>query len=457
MLLKRIIVYLTKTRFCVKIIVIIDERNLFMEKKKKLGGKFWLALTIFSLMGQVAWVIENMYLNVFIYDKYKVDPSDISMMVAASAITATLTTVFMGALSDRIGKRRLFICGGYILWGISIFSFVFVDQFIPITAATLGVTLVILLDCLMTFFGSTANDAAFNAWLTDSTDSSNRGVAEGINAMMPLVAVLAVFGGFMFLNSESKNYWTIIFSIIGVLTLVIGVLGFFLIKEPELKKSDVGYFDSILYGFKPSTVKLTPVLYIALAAFIVFNISIQIFMPYLIIYYEVSLQMSNYVLVMAPAIVLASVVTALWGRLYDKKGFTFSGVLSLVMLISGYVILFFTRTMVPVFIGSFLMMSGYLSGMAVFGALIRDNTPIGKAGCLQGIRIFSQVLVPGIVGPFIGSAVLSTAEKITNTDGTESFVPNANIFLAAAIAAVPVFVVFFVLKKIKKNNADKAE
>ena len=428
-----------------------------MEQKKKMGGKFWLALTIFSLMGQVAWVIENMYLNVFIYDKFSASPDDIASMVAASAITATLTTVFMGALSDRIGKRRLLICGGYILWGLSIFSFVLVDQFV--SAAVLGVTLTILLDCVMTFFGSTANDAAFNAWLTDSTDFSNRGKAEGINAMMPLVAVLAVFGGFMFLNSENQYYWTIIFSIIGVLTLVIGIAGFFLIKEPKMEKAEMGYFNSILYGFKPSTVKMTPVLYIALAAFIVFNISIQIFMPYLIIYYEKSLQMDNYVLIMAPAIVLASVVTALWGKLYDKKGFTFSGVLSLAMLIAGYVILFFTRTMVPVFIGSLLMMSGYLSGMAVFGALIRDNTPKGKAGCLQGIRIFSQVLVPGIVGPFIGSAVLKSAETIVNSDGTESFLPNANIFLAAAIAAIPVFVVFFVLRnkklRIEENNENK--
>ena len=432
-----------------------------MEKTKKLGGKFWLALTIFSLMGQIAWVIENMYLNVFIYKKFEASPEDIASMVAASAITATLTTVFMGALSDRIGKRRLLICGGYILWGISIFSFVLVDRLetMNLIAASLGVTLTILLDCVMTFFGSTANDAAFNAWLTDSTDSSNRGIAEGINAMMPLVAVLAVFGGFMFLNDQNEYYWTIIFSIIGVLTFIIGIAGFFLIKEPKMEKAEMGYWESIIYGFKPSTVKLTPTLYIGLAAFIVFNISIQIFMPYLIIYYEQTLQMENYVLIMAPAIVLASVVTALWGKLYDKKGFTFSGVLSLVMLIVGYVILFFTRTMVPVFIGSLLMMSGYLSGMAVFGALIRDNTPKGKAGCLQGIRIFSQVLVPGIVGPFIGSAVLKNAETIKNSDGTETFLPNANIFLAAAIVAVPVFVVFFVVrnKKFRLDNSENTE
>ena len=33
--------------------------------KKKLGGKFGAAMRIFGLVGQIAWVVENMYLNVF--------------------------------------------------------------------------------------------------------------------------------------------------------------------------------------------------------------------------------------------------------------------------------------------------------------------------------------------------------------------------------------------------------
>ena len=33
----------------------------------KLNNKFWIAMIIFGLMGQVAWVVENMYFNVFIY------------------------------------------------------------------------------------------------------------------------------------------------------------------------------------------------------------------------------------------------------------------------------------------------------------------------------------------------------------------------------------------------------
>ena len=79
------------------------------------------------------------------------------------------------------------------------------------------------------------------------------------------------------------------------------------------------------------------------------------------------------------------------------------------------------------------MMCGYLAGMAVFGAKIRDLTPVGTAGKMQGVRICAQVLVPGIIGPFIGKTVLSNAETTVGNDGTVSFIPNQSIFLSALI------------------------
>ena len=429
--------------------------------KTKLSPKFTVTLTLLSLIGQIAWVVENMYLNVFIYKMFHASAADISLMVAASAVTATLTTVFIGALSDRLGKRRVFICGGYILWGISILGFALlrldlISAAFPsaASAASLGVSLVIVLDCLMTFFGSSANDAAFNAWLTDSTDATNRGTAEGINAMMPLVAILAVFGGFMAFNLDEASSWTYIFAIIGGVVLLVGVLGCFLLRESAIEPVRQGYLRTVVHGFLPSTIKGSPALYGTLILFVLFNVSIQIFMPYLILYYEVSLQMSNYVLIMAPAIILASVVTALWGKVYDKRGFASSAWISLFWLAAGYIMLFFFRATVLVFLGSLLMMCGYLSGMAVFGARIRDLTPLGKAGMFQGVRICSQVLLPGVIGPWIGKVVLANADKVINNDGTESFIPNANIFAAALIPVVVLaaaMAVGMMRKKVRKE------
>lgn len=427
--------------------------------KTKLNKKFWLALTIFSLVGQVAWVIENMYFNVFIYKMFNASPADIAAMVRASAIAATVTTLVIGALSDKLGKRKIFISGGYILWGLSICAFALlrvdlISSIIPATvsASAVGVTLVIILDCVMTFFGSSANDACFNAWLTDSTDSTNRGSAEGINAMMPLMAILVVFGSCMGMDTSNPNAWSTVFTIMGVAVVLIGILGFFIIKEPQVDVSaDENYFANIVYGFRPSVIKSNKLLYTALAAFAMFGISIQIFMPYLILYYTEALKLDNYVIIMAPAVIIAAVATVFYGKLYDKFGFTKTILPTLAMLGAGYVMLCIFKGTAMVFIGSLLMMSGYLCGMAVFGAIIRDCTPENKAGRFQGLRIVGQVLVPGIIGPFIGQSVLKNAETVIGDDGTAAFIPNQNIFIAALVAAVlilPLLIpVFNLIKK----------
>ena len=400
-------------------------------------------MTLFGLIGQVAWVVENMYLNVFIYKMFHAQPADISLMVGASSVAATVTTILMGALSDHIGKRKVFICGGYLVWGIAILAFAFVrmDVLTPlcgsaIEAAMLGIQLVIVIDCIMTFFGSAANDAAYNAWLTDEGDESNRGKIEGINAMMPLISILLVFGGFMGFDLEQADSWTIIFIVIGAVVFLIGIAGIFLIeekKQPALEKGS--YWKNVIYSFKPSAFKENKLLYVVIGTFALFCISIQTFMPYLIVYYEKTLQMSNYVIVFAPAIIIAAVVTAIYGRLYDQLGFQKAVIPVIVMLVTGYIILYFTVTTVPVFIGTVFMLSGYLSGMAVFGAKIREHIPESMAGRFQGARIIGQVLIPGVVGSAIGAFVLRDAQQIENSDGTFSFLPNKSIWVAALVTA----------------------
>ena len=412
-----------------------------LKMQTKLGKKFWTAMLVFGLMGQIAWVVENMYFNVFIYKMFRASASDISAMVMASAVVAALTTIIMGAVSDKVGKRKAFMSVGYIIWGVSIISFAYIRS----------VMLTIVMDCVMTFFGSTANDAAYNAWLTDRGDETNRGRIEGFNSMMPLVSILVVFGGFMSFDLDEQSSWTTIYYIIGIATTVIGIIGWFIIEDaPGLKKSTQPIGQVLAYSFRPSTVKANKRLYAVLGAFAVFGISIQIFMPYLIIYYEQTLKMPNYVLIMAPAIIAAAVVTALYGKVYDKRGFGFAAVPSAAMLILGYILLYFTRAMVPVFIGSLLMMSGYLTGMSVFGAQIRDLIPENRAGQFQGVRIIGQVFVPGLIGPFIGAQVLKNAELITNSDGTTSFLPNANIFLAAMVVAIIMCAVLAAVRRVRR-------
>ncbi len=420
----------------------------------KKDKRFYLALVIFCLTGQVAWTVENMYLNVFIYEMFHATAAQISLMVAASSVAATVTTLLIGALSDKVGKRKIFICGGYIAWGVSVWAFSLLRMdiltaFAPAaSAAALGIGLTILLDCVMTFFGSSANDACFNAWLTDVSTGEDRGRIEGINAMMPLVSILVVFGGFMSFDLGKSESWVTIFSIIGIVMIAIGVSGFWLIREVPIEtKENQSYFGNIFYGFRPSVVKENPNLYLTLLCVAVFNISVQIFMPYLILYYTEALGMDNYVLIFAPAIALAAVFTGLYGRQYDIKPFRQAVQLPWTLLMVGYVGLIFCRTTGPVFAYSLAMMCGFLSMGAMLGAKVRTHTPENKSGMFQGLRIFAQVMIPGIIGPAIGAAVLRNAETVVNNDGTTSFIPNESIFLAALVVALALWGVLKLLWK----------
>ena len=129
-------------------------------------------------------------------------------------------------------------------------------------------------------------------------------------------------------------------------------------------------------------------------------------------------------------------LTAFYGKTYDRKGFLFSMIPVVIMLCSGYVILYFFKSKVPVLIGSMLMLGGYLTGMSVFGAMIRDNIPENRSGQFQGVRIIGQVFVPGLIGPAIGAYVLRNAEVITNSDGTTSFLPDRSIWLSALLVII---------------------
>ena len=85
---------------------------------KRLSGRMWASFILIGFVGQLAWTIENMYFNVFLYNTISTDPNAIATMVAASAAAATITTLLMGALSDRVGRRKPFICAGYFHCGI---------------------------------------------------------------------------------------------------------------------------------------------------------------------------------------------------------------------------------------------------------------------------------------------------------------------------------------------------
>ena len=115
------------------------------------------------------------------------------MMVALPAITATFTTFLIGGVSDRIGRRKPFMTWGYLFWALTValFGFISPSSFRSVSLAAISV---VALDCIMTFFGSAANDAVFNAYITENVPGEKRSKVEGVIQILPMVAMLFVFG-----------------------------------------------------------------------------------------------------------------------------------------------------------------------------------------------------------------------------------------------------------------------
>lgn len=411
----------------------------------KLGGRTWAALLTFGLFGQVAWVIENMYFNVFLYNTISGDTSMIAAMVAWSAVTATVTTLLMGALSDRLGRRKAFIVVGYLLWGLSIAAFALIKGSPVAAAAHSAAVLVVVLDCVMTFFGSTANDAAFNAWVTDITVPENRGRVETVLAIMPLLAMLVVFG--LLDGLTQAGNWQLFFLIVGGVTCLGGLLGCFFIREPQLPRGQGTYFSNILYGFRPAVIRDNPRLYLALAALGIYCMSQQVYMPYLIIYIQRFLGYTDYTLLLGGVLIVSSVLSVLAGRPIDRLGKLRCLLPAAAVGFVGLVLMYFARSQSFVLLAGIVMLSGGMVVSACVGGLIRDYTPEGKAGLFQGIRIVFQVLLPMVTGPYIGAAVIRGTGMTYEELGTVKQVPTAEIFLAAAAALVLLLLPALLLKR----------
>lgn len=426
--------------------------NHLVGKSPALGKKTVAALLVMGLSGQVAWTVENMYFNVFLYNTILPDTGIIALMVAASAVVATLTALLMGALSDRLGKRKGLIIGGYALWGLSIFAFRFLrpGDALLADAARRAALMVVGMDCVMTFFGSTANDAAFNAWATDVTLPANRGRAQGILSMLPLVSMLLVFG--LLDPLTQKGQWDDFFLVVGLSTLMAGLAGVFLVEEPALAPVKTPVLSTIAHGFKASVIRANPMLYLALLALFVQSAATQVYMPYLIIYIQTFLGIKDYALILGVVLLGAALISLLSGLMIDRYGKARFAFPAAAAALAGMVVMFLARGAVGLMAGGLMMIGGSMALVACLNGLVQDGIPKGMGGRFQGVRMIFAVMLPMVTGPFLGSLVSSGSTRQYTELGVVRKVPLPAIFLAAAAVLLLIFPLLTMLSKKERKH-----
>ena len=441
---------------------------------EKFGKRNWLILLIFGIAGQIAWSVENMYFNLFVFDTVSTNLDAITLMVQLSGIVATVVTLIAGTLSDKLGCRRWFISVGYIIWGVTVSLFGFMsDELVgrifgldPATAVTVTLVIIIVGDCIMTLFGSTANDAAFNAWLTDNTRPAFRGTVEGVVAILPLVAMLAVAGGFGMLVGAFG--YPAVFLTLGLVISACGVLGIFIIRDSDRLVKNGGFRD-IFYGFRPSVIRANSPLYLTFLIVGVYGVACQVFMPYLIIYMREYLGFSDleYSVVFGLAIVIGGVINVLLGRFSDKTEKSRLLYLAILIMSIGLFAMFMANGMSHVaniiFFGvsGLAMITGYIFVAQLTGSIMRDYTPEADTGKLQGVRMVFSVLIPMIFGPMLGNAINKARNIPLDNPGadamTTSYIPAPEIFLAASLITLASLLLVILLRNVIAKRGEALE
>jgi len=257
-------------------------------KIAKIGSLNVVIILLLGIAGQIAWVVENSWFNTFVFDEITPNPWPVAWMVAISAITAAVTTLIMGALSDRtnlkMGRRKPYIFFGYIFWGIITALFPLVSL---IKIVGIAVVMVIVTDAVMTFFGSTANDAAYNAWITDIGDSSNRNRISSINSITGLIAMLISIGvaGIII---DLYGYF-IFFYILGGVVSISGLIAGLILKESKIPvqgQDSHNLLHEFIELLSKKSVRENKILYLLFLNMALSGIANEIFMPYLFIYFE---------------------------------------------------------------------------------------------------------------------------------------------------------------------------
>ena len=446
--------------------------------EKKLSKRLWLNIIIFSFMGGVAWNLENMYFNTFLYGSIYEGVSAnalagvmppttaISRMVALSAITAVVTTFIMGTLSEKMKKRKVFISVGYIIWGIITAAFGFISKeniagifglSDEVTILAVSVWAVIIMDMIMTFMGSTSNDSAFNAWLTDVTNPIVRPKVETALMFVGFIAMIAVMGVGSLAQGGVISY-KVFFLGLGLIVTLCGFAGLFTLEEPKIKgeKTNSNYWADLFYGFRPSVIKENSKLYLVLAALCIYNIAIQVFFPYLFVYLEKVIlpdAVFDAKTIIMAVIAVAALVAGIVGMLkVADKNKLVAYLCTICFFIAGLFILSTSTNIIVVLVGIAPTLIGYIVLQIQLSASVRDFIPEDKVGLFQGIRMIFVVLLPMIIGPAIGDIACQTSNLTIIEYGVEKLVPSTSMFFFAAIVAVLVFVPIIILAKKKAFN-----
>ena len=464
-------------------------------KNKKQGNmssfRFWLIVWGMGLAGQLCWNMENQWFNTFVYAKISQDVDIVTWMVILSAFVTTISTFVFGTMSDRMGNRKKFVSIGYIIWGVATILFGLTEFIGSVAGSSIAIAgfLVVLVDAIMSFFGSMGNDSGYNTWLNDHTNDNNKGQIGAALAALPVIGTVigTVLGG-MLVNVGNETVGTdaynpaldnyqLLFWAMGIFVILVGVISLFIMKDhPSLEQNKKGSFISQVTDiFRFSTLKgnknLKELLLANLVAcffFIPFNFYFTHMGNWII--YDIGFTAGDMGLIQGIALLLAVLVTIPFIKLINKDKIPLVALVSIISNALGLFLIYifvkdsssvdvlnlFSAKNIPMFICVFLVGVGYVLITQACMIWVKGLFPNESKGQFEGVRVCFFTLIPMLIGTLIGNVIIKTTAQIGepkyDTYGHLIEVPQENLFLFAGILVIFTLIPLFFASKAYKNR-----
>ncbi len=398
---------------------------------KVLTKKHKLVVFMLGFAGQLCWAIENQHFNLFMYNEISPKPIYVSLLVAFSAVASTLTAIFIGALSDAKGKRKIFFIIGFLFWPITTAIFPLSAFLEPVWLAA---TFAIIFDCIMTFFGAMATDAALGAYSADITTKKNRGLISGILELVTLLATLIIYG-LSGIIIDAYGYY-VLFYVVSGFVLLIGLPAAIIAPESEgLHPSETSTWENIKSTFNVETLKSNMNLLYILIAIGCWGIGFNVYFPFVMIYLTeyIKLDILQSSLLMFIALFSSIIAAIPMGKLSDKIGRKKLAIYA--VLFESISLILFALSDSFIFLtlfGTFWVMAFMIWSVAS-KTWMKDLFPEDRRGQYSGYFILFGVLFGMVIGPLIGGFVATKFGLKVIEDGVEKIIPTNLIFIVGGI------------------------
>ncbi len=182
-------------------------------------------LSVVSFLHDIASEMLYPVIPIFLTTVLGAPASVVGVIEGFAEATASFFKLFSGRLSDKLGKRKIFVVMGYVIAGIGKVFYGFATSWHYVLAGKFGERL-----------GKGVRTSARDAMIAENTDYEKRGVVFGFHRSADtLGAVVGPLLAIVFLGLSNNNYRLIFFITLIPTTIAILLIIFFIKETPRLE------------------------------------------------------------------------------------------------------------------------------------------------------------------------------------------------------------------------------